>query len=83
MVEVGASLEPIQAVLHRLVILLAFGLAATVVVAISGGYFLVRRALAPVDTIARSAEQITLHNLKERLPIARTRAMNCSACPFR
>jgi heavy metal sensor kinase len=71
-VEVGASLEPVRAVLHRLVILLATGLTAMVVVAISGGYWLVRRALAPVDEISSSAEQITLHNLKERLPVAHT-----------
>jgi heavy metal sensor kinase len=71
-VEVGSSLEPVQAVLHRLVILLATGLTAMVVVAISGGYWLVRKALAPVDEISSSAEQITLHNLKERLPIAHT-----------
>jgi heavy metal sensor kinase len=41
-------------------------------VATSGGSFLVQRALAPVDKISRSAEQISLHNLKERLPIAKT-----------
>jgi heavy metal sensor kinase len=53
-------------------ILLILTLAAMVVVATGGGYFLVRRALTPVDRIASSAEQITLHNLKERLPIAKT-----------
>src|ERR1700722_2064325 len=72
LVEVGASLEPIQAVLNRLVFLLVLTLAAMVAVATSGGYFLVRRALAPVGKIAGSAEQITLHNLKDRLPISQT-----------
>ena len=72
LVEVGASLQPVREVLHRLIILLGFTLAAGVVAAISGGYFLVRKALAPVDQIASSAEQITLHNLKERLPVAST-----------
>lgn len=72
LVEVGASLEPIEDVLHRLVILLAFGLAAMVAVAIGGGYLLVRRALAPVDRITASAEHISLHNLKQRLPVAHT-----------
>ncbi|MDB6067772.1 MAG: Integral rane sensor signal transduction histidine kinase [Pedosphaera sp.] len=72
LVEVGASLQPIEAVLHRLVILLALVLAAMLVVAIGGGSFLIRNALGPVERIARSAEQITLHNLKERLPIAQT-----------
>ncbi len=58
--------------MRRLILLLALALAAMVVVATGGGYFLIRRALAPVDQIASSAEQITLHNLQERLPIAQT-----------
>ncbi len=72
LVEVGASLEPSQEVLRRLVIVLVTGLAAMVVAAMCGGYWLVRKALAPVVKTASSAEQITLHNLKERLPVART-----------
>jgi heavy metal sensor kinase len=71
-VEVGVSFDPVHAVLTRLVLLLASGLAAMVAVAAAGGYLLVGKALGPVEGIARSAEQITLHNLKERLPIART-----------
>src|ERR1700722_3221902 len=72
LVEVGASLQPVQDVLRRLVFFLVVGLAAMIVVATGGGYFLIRRALAPVDQISSSAEHITLHNLKERLPIAQT-----------
>lgn len=72
LVEVGQSLGPIQEVLRRLVLVLVTGLAAMVIVAIGGGYWLVRKALAPVVKTASSAEQITLHNLKERLPVART-----------
>ena len=72
LVEVGASLEQAQDVLSRLVLYLVLSLAAIVLVATAGGYFLIRRALAPVDRISSSAEHITLHNLKERLPIAQT-----------
>ncbi|HZV34606.1 MAG TPA: ATP-binding protein [Verrucomicrobiae bacterium] len=71
-VEVGVSMEPVQNVLQRLVTLLAFGLTAMVVVAIGGGYLLVRRALSPVDRIAASAAHISLHNLKQRLPVEKT-----------
>jgi heavy metal sensor kinase len=71
-VEVGASLAPVEAVLQRLIILLALALAVMVLVATGGGYLLIRRALAPVERIASSAEQITLHNLSDRLPVART-----------
>jgi heavy metal sensor kinase len=48
------------------------GMPVVVVVAVGGGLFLVGRALAPVVQIARSAEQITLHNLRERLPLTNT-----------
>jgi heavy metal sensor kinase len=71
-IEVGAWLEPTEAVLKHLIVLLALALAAMVLVATGGGYFLIGRALAPVERITSSAEQITLHNLRERLPIAQT-----------
>ncbi len=71
-VEVGAAMEPIESVLHRLIVLLILTLATMVAVAVAGGCFLVRRALAPVDQIAGSAAHITLHNLKARLPVAKT-----------
>jgi len=41
-------------------------------VAVSSGYLLVKRALTPVDQIAASAERISSHNLSERLPVARS-----------
>lgn len=71
-VEAGVSTRAIHTVVKELLTTLAFGLPVVVAVAIGGGYLLVRRALAPVDKMARSAEQITLHNLSERLPIAPT-----------
>ncbi len=71
-VEVGAPMAPVEAMLHQFLVLLAIGLPVAVLVAIGGGYLLVGRALAPVDRIARKAEQITQHNLSERLPVART-----------
>jgi heavy metal sensor kinase len=72
LVEVGAPMAPVEAMLHQFLVLLAIGLPVTVLVAIGGGYLLVGRALAPVDQIARKAEQITQHNLGERLPVAQT-----------
>jgi heavy metal sensor kinase len=72
LVEVGASTAGIQAMLDRLVLQLLVGLPLVVVVGVGGGYFLVRRALSPVDRIAGKAEQITQHNLSERLPVAPT-----------
>ncbi len=71
-VEVGAPLDPVESMLNHLALQLALGLPIAVIIAIGGGYLLVGRALAPVDQIAQKAEQITQHNLGERLPVART-----------
>lgn len=72
LVEFGAPTTPIQTMLDRLVFQLLVGLPLVIVAVVGGGYFLVHRALAPVNQIARKAEQITQHNLSERLPVART-----------
>src|ERR1700677_14223 len=37
-----------------------------------GAYYLLGRALRPVDEIVRSAERITLRNLSQRLPVPDT-----------
>jgi len=71
-VEVGAPTGPVEAVLNRLLLLLGIGLPLVVVVATGGGYFLIGRALRPVDRIAGKAEMITQHNLSERLPVVHT-----------
>jgi heavy metal sensor kinase len=72
LVEVGASPAPIERMLQHLLLLLALGLPVVVLITVSGGYVLVRRALAPVERITGKAEGITHHNLSERLPVAHT-----------
>jgi heavy metal sensor kinase len=67
-VEVGTSAAPLEGTLRRLLGMLAVGLPLTVAVAVAGGFVLVRRALDPVERIARKAQEITQHNLSERLP---------------
>ncbi|MGH7941289.1 MAG: sensor histidine kinase [Limisphaerales bacterium] len=69
-VESGTVLD--QAQLNHLVLQLMIGLPLSVLVITAGGYILVRRALMPVERITRAAEQITQHNLSERLPVSRT-----------
>jgi heavy metal sensor kinase len=71
-VEVGTSGEPVNQLVRRLLTLLALGLPFVALVAAGGGYILVRRALAPVEQIARKAAIITQHNLSERLPVPET-----------
>jgi heavy metal sensor kinase len=71
-VEVGVSTASIDALLRQLLWLTALGLPVIVVVAVSGGYLLIKRTLAPVESIASKAELITHHNLAERLPVIGT-----------
>ncbi len=72
LVEFGELLDPVETMLNHLFLQLALGLPLAVVIIAGGGYLLVRRALQPVEQITRKAEQITQHNLSERLPVART-----------
>ncbi len=72
LIEVGAPYEQVEVVLHGLLIALALGLPLTVLVAVIGGYMLMKEALNPIDEITSAAEQITSSNLSQRLPIART-----------
>jgi heavy metal sensor kinase len=71
-VEVGVSTASIAALLRQILWLTAIGLPFMVLLAVSGGYLLVKRALAPVASMAGKAELITHHNLAERLPVVRT-----------
>lgn len=72
LVEVGVPLTPVATMLGHLFVQLSFGLPVALLVAILGGYLLVRRALRPVEQIAQKAQQITHHNLSERLPVSRS-----------
>lgn len=71
-VEVGVSNARTQATLTQVLIMLSVGLPIAVCVAVTGGFILVRRALRPVERIAHKAEEITQHNVSERLPVVHT-----------
>jgi heavy metal sensor kinase len=72
LVEVGTSGVAAEATLAQVLMLLVIGLPVAVVVAVAGGFVLVRRALDPVERIARKAEEITQHSLSERLPVVQS-----------
>ena len=72
MVEAGAPLDPVRSALKQCLILLAVALPVLDLAAIAAGYWLLNRALRPVQEIAASAERVTSHNLNERLPVALT-----------
>ena len=72
LIEVGTSAAPVDSMFRHLLVVLVLGLPLVVALAAAGGYALVRRALRPVDEIAGKAEQITQHNLGDRLPVPGT-----------
>jgi heavy metal sensor kinase len=72
LVEVGASLNSIGVALGKVVESLFISVPVLIIVAAIGAYILIGRALRPVVKIASSAEQISLHNLSERLPMTQT-----------
>src|SRR5258708_28596050 len=61
-----------KVVVDGLVLTLAIYMPFVVSLAVAGGYWLMRRSLAPVDEITKRAEGITSTNLGERLPVIRT-----------
>lgn len=72
LVEVGISTANTDATVAQVFRMLALGLPLGLTIAVAGGSVLVRRALEPVDRIARKAEAITQQSLSERLPVVRT-----------
>jgi heavy metal sensor kinase len=72
LIESGGPMAPIETILSHLFFSLLIGVPLLGLVAVGGGFLLVGRALGPVVKIAQSAEQITLHNLNERLPLTNT-----------
>ncbi len=71
-IEVGSSLAAIQSFVHQLLIVFLIVFPVVTVITIGGGHFLIRQALAPVERIATSAEEITFHNLSQRLPVTKS-----------
>jgi heavy metal sensor kinase len=72
LVELGVSTQSIDEGLQRLLVLLALLLPVLIVCAAGGGYWLVSRALRPVDQLSQTAEQMSLQNLTLRLTVAPT-----------
>lgn len=69
-IESGAPYDATEDVLRGLLLTLVIALPVVIAVAAAGGYWIMRRALQPLDEIAGGAERITSRNLNERLPAA-------------
>jgi heavy metal sensor kinase len=71
-IEEGSAERPIRTTLRRWLVVLVLGLAVLILGAVSGGFLLAQRALAPVDRVIGSAERISSRNLSQRLPVPNT-----------
>jgi two-component system heavy metal sensor histidine kinase CusS len=72
-VLVGASLADVNNLMKRLREIMWGTGAPMLLIGGWGGYWLSRRALAPVDTMTRAAQSISVESLSRRLPIPQTR----------
>ncbi|WP_010585553.1 sensor histidine kinase [Schlesneria paludicola] len=67
------SLNPLNADLRTMQLLMLVLLPLGVLFAGAGGYFLAARALAPVEQIVRVAETITISNLHQRIQVVNSK----------
>jgi heavy metal sensor kinase len=70
-VVVLESLAQVNRSVHRLLVLLLIGTAAALLLIAIGGWWLARKALAPVAKITDQANRIGIDQLKERIPLPR------------
>jgi heavy metal sensor kinase len=72
LIEFGAPVATITIAVNRMILALLIGAPLVIIVAAFGAQKLIDRSLSPVVSMASSAEEISLHNLSERLPSPRT-----------
>src|SRR5260370_907602 len=71
-IQVAASLAPTNQTLRNLLGVLALALLLATAIAVTGGFFLIRSSLKPLDNMAVRAQKITSRSLHERMPISNT-----------
>ncbi len=71
-VQIAAPMDDFYDAVNRFRLVLLFSVPALLLVASAGGYWLSRKAVAPVGEIARAAQSISEHELSKRLPILQT-----------
>jgi heavy metal sensor kinase len=71
-VQVAASVDELAEALDRYRWALSLLVPAALLVASLGGYWMSRRALAPVDAIIKDAKSISAHNIESRLEVLKT-----------
>ncbi len=68
-IQVGTSLEYVQASMQNLLLILLISVPTLIFVAGLAGYFLAGKALKPIRDIATTTRHITAHNLDERITV--------------
>lgn len=71
-IEAGGSLATIYTTINHMVLALGVAAPPFIFFAAVGAYFLIGRALRPVAEIAQTAQEISLQNLTERVPVPDT-----------
>jgi len=71
-VQIAAPMDDFDDAVNRFRLVLLFSVPVLLLVASAGGYWLSRKAVAPVGEIARAAQSISEHELSKRLPILQT-----------
>lgn len=72
-VVVSTSLGSVESSVRRLVVLLTLAVPAALAAAGAGGWWLARRALAPVAQMTREAQELGVARLGERIEVPRTK----------
>ena len=70
--QAAAPLDDFYSALHRFATLLVVSIPILLLGAAAGGYWISRRALAPVDQITQTARNISVQNLSSRLIVPQT-----------
>jgi heavy metal sensor kinase len=71
-VQIAAPMDDLYDAVNRFRLVLFLSVPILLLVASTGGYWLSRKAVAPVGEIARAAQLISEHELSRRLPILQT-----------
>jgi heavy metal sensor kinase len=71
-IVVATSLDDVRSSVHRLLALLGIGVPAALAAAGVGGWWLARKALAPVAQMTREASEIEISRLDERVEVPPT-----------
>ena len=71
-VQVAATVDEALEALEKFRVILALAAPMLLIAASAGGYWISRRALAPVDEISHAAQRISIENLTDRLRVPQT-----------